>query len=362
MKKAISILTLVLFGILILTSCDDTSDDPSYEIPQTYSFDNVDYSGQEARIAMLAEISAVAKAGNKGELVDADLLKAMFENSNNPFENGDLNANSKNLKSKTFDLDVALIESFFEAQEQASLSAGAVGSNGTAGVVTSNDGAKTYLFDENGYEYAQLIEKGLMGACFYYQMLGTYLTAEKIGEAVDNTEINEGKGTAMEHHWDEAFGYTSLPKNYPADTEGLNFWAKYIQGREGELNSGTKLMEAFIKGRAAISANDMETKNEMVDIIYTEFELVAGGTAIHYINAALTSYNDDALRNHTLSEAWAFVNALQYNPNKSITTQKVKDIRGLLGDNFYLVSRADLEAARAALATELGLEAEANNL
>jgi len=353
---------MALFGLTIMTSCDDTNEDASYDIPETYNFENVDYSGQETRIAMLAELSAYAKTSNNGEVVSAASMQAMFENEGAPFADEALNASTKNLKSKTFELDQSLIESYFQELETATQSAATEGSNGTAGLVTSNDGAKTYFFNENGYEYAQLIEKGLMGACFYYQTLGVYLTPEKIGETVDNTKVEEGKGTAMEHHWDEAFGYLSLPTNYPNSDESLGFWAKYIDGRESALNSGTNLMDAFIRGRAAISADDMGTKAEATAQIYTEFEIVAAATGIHYINSALDSYTDDALRNHTLSEAWAFINALQYNPNKTLSTAEVVEIRDMLGANFYTVSRADLEAAKAELATAFNLTEVADTL
>lgn len=361
MKSLLLLVLTAFFGTLIITSCDN-NDEKAYDIPATYSFDNVDYSGQELRISMLTELVDLAKTGNTGAVVDATKLQAMFENSLSPFSSDELNNTSKNLKSKTFELDQALIESFFTALEEASLSAGAVGSNGTAGIVSSNDGAKTYLFDENGYEYAQLIEKGLMGACFYYQSLAIYLSEEGIGASVDNTIVTEGKGTEMEHHWDEAFGYTSLPVNFPNHSQELHFWGEYIEGRESILNSGTKIMDAFIRGRAAISANDMDIKNEMVDIIHDELELVAGATAIHYINSALNSYTDDALRNHTLSEAWAFINSLQYNPKKTISTQQVVEARDLLGENFYEVSRADLGLAKELLANSLGLSSIADQL
>jgi hypothetical protein len=353
---------VALFSSLLITSCDDTTEDTSYNIPENYEFENVDYSGQETRIAMLAELSAYAKTSNNGEVVSAAEMQAMFENSNAPFADEALNASSKNLKSKTFELDQELIESYFQKLETATQTAATTGSNGTPGLVSSNDGAKTYFFDENGYEYAQLIEKGLMGACFYYQTLGVYLTPAKIGETVDNTEVEEGKGTAMEHHWDEAFGYLSLPVNYPSSDESLNFWGKYIDGRESDLKSGTNLMSSFIKGRAAISADDMKTKAEATAEIYTEFELVAAATGIHYINSALGSYTDDALRNHTLSEAWAFINALQYNPNKTLSTSEVVEIRDMLGDNFYTVSRADLESAKVELATAFNLTEIADTL
>ncbi|MDX1372020.1 MAG: DUF4856 domain-containing protein [Nitrososphaeraceae archaeon] len=348
-------------SIFTFTACDDTEDN-TYSVPANYSFENVDYSGQETRLAMLAEMTALAKTGNNGDLVEANTLANMYANVNAPFSDASLNSADKDLKSKTFELDQQMVESFFTQIENASQSAGATGSNGVAGLVTTNDGSSTYLFDENGYEPVQLIEKGLMGSCFYYQMLAVYLSEEKIGAAVDNNQVTAGKGTDMEHHWDEAFGYTAFPQDYPSNSSSLSFWAKYINGRDELLGSGEILMNAFIEGRAAISASDMDTKNEMADIIKAEMERVSGATAIHYINAALNAYSDDAVRNHTLSEAWAFINALQYNPNKSISTEQINQAIALLGNNFYETPRADLSAAKDLLANALGLTSVADQL
>ncbi len=121
-------------------------------------------------------------------------------------------------------------------------------------------------------------------------------------------------------------------------------------------------MSSFSKGRAAISADDMKTQADATAEISTDFGLVAAATGIHYINSALGSYTDDALRNHTLSEAWAFINALQYNPNKTLSTSEVVEIRDMLGDNFYTVSRADLESAKVELATAFNLTEIADTL
>ena len=51
------------------------------------------------------------------------------------------------------------------------------GSEGVAGVIESADGAKKYFVGDDGLEYTQLIEKGLMGACFYYQATAVYFGA-----------------------------------------------------------------------------------------------------------------------------------------------------------------------------------------
>ena len=104
----------------------------------------------------------------------------------------------------------------------------------------------------DGLDHAQLIEKGLMGACLYYQATSVYFGDDRMN--VDNEMVEVGEGTEMEHHWDEAFGYFGVPKDFPTSTDGLFFWGSYSNQRNGILESNQKLMDAFLKGRAAISA------------------------------------------------------------------------------------------------------------
>ena len=71
--------------------------------------------------------------------------------------------------------------------------------------------------DANGIEYTQLIEKGLMGAVFYYQITNVYLGDGKMDvDNADQVDPDNGKYyTTMEHHWDEAFGYFSDAVDFP---------------------------------------------------------------------------------------------------------------------------------------------------
>ncbi|MDF9797790.1 hypothetical protein OKW21_003053 [Catalinimonas alkaloidigena] len=350
----------IIAGLCLMASCEDDGEDVSYSLPETYNFENVNYSGQTTRLDMMAEMTTYMKTGNEGAVLDAQKLKNMYANLNNPFENSGLNTASKDLKSKTFELDRSMFEGFMEALAEAS-TATQEGSNGVAGVVSSNDGSKKYLMDENGVEYTQVIEKGLMGAVFYYQATAVYFSEEKIGPAVDNTEITEGEGTAMQHHWDEAFGYLGVPQDFPSNTEDARFWGKYGNDRNDLLETNT-IMNDFIKGRAAIVNGDMDTKYEMVNSIRNKWEMISAGTAIHYINSALNNFADDALRNHALSEAWAFVQSLKYNPDRRISLDQIEEIQQLLGNNFYEVSTADLNGAKDLLAELYEMESIQNDL
>ena len=331
-----------------------TYDPVGYDIPSTYNFTNVSYSGQTDRLDMLAEMTTLMKTGNTmGTAVDAQVLKDMYANTGGHFTDADLNSSTKQLKSKTFADDQAMFEGWMEDLAAASQSMTA-GSQGTAGVVTSNNGDKNYLLDENGVEYTQLIEKGLMGACFYYQIAEVYTREGKIGDAVDNTNVTEGKGTDMEHHWDEAFGYMGVPINFPTNTDDVRFIGKYCNGRDAVLSTNSEAIAAFTKGRAAISNNDYPVRDVAAAEVRTAVEKVFAATAIHYLNGANADFADDALRCHQLSEAYAFLAGLKYNTDKTISQSQLDALLTELGLDYYSISSATITSVRDELASIYG--------
>jgi len=349
------LLCAVLLSSILFTACDSTE---KYDIPETYDFENVSYSGQTQRLGMLTEIKAYLSTANvAGTTLDATKLKAMYENDTENAGFAGTYEDSKQLKSKTFENQTTIFETLMDEAATASQSMVAA-SNGTAGVSTSADGEKNYLVSTGGVEYAQVIEKGLMGACFYYQATSVYFGADKMN--VDNETIVEGEGTEMEHHWDEAFGYFGAPIDFPVSTDGLFFWATYSNTVNGTLGTNKTLMDALIKGRAAIHNADLETRDEAITEARAAWEEVVAGSAIHYINSALSNFSDDTRKVHALSEAAAFTYSLQFNEEKTVTNTQVSDILTLLGGssnfstmNFYNVTEADLNTAKDNLANFL---------
>lgn len=353
-------------GLLVLSlfmfSCDDDQSDTSYTTPETYAFDNVDYEGQLQRLSQLQEIkSYLVTAELEGATLDADQLKAMFANDATNAGWSRTYSDSKQLKNKTFENQRPWFEDLMDKVAEASESAGNTAQEGTAGVAVSNDGAKRYLLDANGVELTQLIEKGLMGACFYYQATAVYFGDGKMN--VDNTDVTPSEGTDMEHHWDEAFGYFGVPVDFPVSTDGVVFWGKYSNGRDGLLGTNETMMDGFIKGRAAISNDDLETRDEAIEEVRDAWEIVSAATAVHYINSALDNPNDVARRHHALSEAIAFIYSLQFNPAKTVTNAQVEQlIADLAGSstvaemNLYQTTDDDLKAVRDALSATFGFE------
>ena len=315
---------------------------------------------------MVAEIkSNLLAAGDRGEVISEQALLDAYENVGD--NGGGLFSftSDRQLKNKTFqpDLDDQLFENLFAQAATASVagSQGTTASNGTAGLITREDKGSTILVDGNGREFTQFIEKGLMGAVFYHQIFNVYLTDARTGDDVENVELREGKNyTDMEHHWDEAFGYWSPPVDFTSPWpeergDEVRFWTNYSNVVDnvlnGKLGTNKLIMDAFIAGRAAIVNQDFTTKNEQRSILYDKLELVAAATSIHYINLSLKFLNEGKTGEtfHVLSEAWAFTNALRYNPNRKLDLAVIEEIMetdfGADG-NFWNVTAEGLNAAK----------------
>jgi hypothetical protein len=346
--------------------------DTTIKQPSTYSFSNVSYSGQTDRLDMLAELTTEMKKPATGGAADEQIMLNMFANMNSPFADGALNTSTKQLKNKCYDgtgaaMSSATFEYYISRLANLSTTNTGVWSPGVAGVSTS--GSKAYYFDENGVEYAQVVEKGLMGAVFYFQICETYTRDGKIGDAVDNTTVTDGKGTDMEHHWDEAFGYFGATVDLTEENysdQSLRYHAKYAKkGSDAGLETVGNVMYQFIKGRFAISNKDYTGRDEAAAQLRVEYEKIMVTTAIHYINGSISNFGDDALRNHALSEAYAFIASLHYNSDKQISDADLAmvenyfriDMGGQMVPSFLNVSIATLNSAKDKLSEIYGLDA-----
>lgn len=360
MKIQNKLTSLFAIAILILfAACEDT-DEPgpaTIEVPSTYEFtrngeSSVSYSGQTARLDMLTELKSYIGTANTGATLDEQKLLDMFANENDPFSDATLNESGKQLESKTFVSDVEFFKDILASAASAS-AATSDAAQGQAGLIARGPD-QNILVDEKGWEYTQLIEKGMMGATFLHQIYNVYLTDSKIGNDVENEELSEGKNyTAMEHHWDEAFGYWGVNTAFDSDGE-TRFWGKYTYGRESYLGSAAKLKDAFLKGRTAIVNKDYTERDAQRDVIYEEFELIAAATAIHYLNESITDLNNNEQGNlfHHASEGYGFIMALKYSPYKQITSAQIETILtedlGTDGD-FWTITVEGLNNAKATL-------------
>lgn len=381
--------------------------------PTTYNFSNASYGGQTDRIYMLKELETYLKTVNSGGVVDAAIAKSMYANDGFTWTSEYFTLNgqpTKQLKSKTATDDQANIEALID--QLAALSAAAVSDNdafiesvlganlptcaaaidyladsygysleqsctwdgtpmwdfggmtmGDYCPASCNPDATTltgnYMFDENGFEPVQLLVKGIMGSCFYYQGTSVYLSETKMNVDNDVAALTSDiEYTDMQHHFDESFGYLGAPIDMSiANPDGGNYWGKYAKKTTaGGLTTIDHLMQdGFIAGRHAINNMDYEAHDVAISVIQAEWEMIPVASALYYLNSSIDAIADDAVRNHALSEAIAFMSALKWNSTGTVTPTQVDDMIAMLGDNLFNISATMISDTRDALATAYGI-------
>ncbi|TNF26379.1 MAG: DUF4856 domain-containing protein [Bacteroidetes bacterium] len=367
MRTAINtfrLLALATITAVSITSCNQDDDDDVLEVPSTYEFtrdgqSTVDYSGQTDRLNMLSLISTYMKTSNTvgAAALDAQVLKDMFANQNDPFTGATF---TKDLRSKCFQPDVALYESYMDRLAASSTATGTA-SEGVAGVLVegNTDPTTGYRVDENGVEMIQVIEKGLIGAVFFYQAMEVYLSEDRMG-TIGNDALEEGKNyTAMEHYFDEAFGYFGIPVDFPnaATLEDVKWWGNYCNRRNNDLYPGlnSEIATAFRTARAAIVAKDYEARDEAIRTVQEKWAIVCAATAVDYLREGLSTANLPVYqRHHALSEGIGFMNSLKYHFSggnskfpPSYNFSHVQEALNILNENtnIYNITDSDLNEA-----------------
>lgn len=326
----------------------------SYTVPTTYTFTDesgvstINYSGQTERLNQLREMVVYMKTATTAS-VSGQQLKDMFANTNGNGNGAFSFTSTKQLKDKCFDLDKTLFEAYMDSLALCSSNFAQTASAGQAGTLTTTD-SKKYLFSANGIEYLQLIEKGLMGAVFMNQALNSYFSQAKMN--VDNsTNVAGTNYTAMEHHWDEAFGYFGVDINFPS-VMATDFWGKYSNSQNATLGSNAVMMNNFLKGRAAITNNALTDRDVAIVEIKKMWEKISAYSAMTYLGEAASSFGSDQAKFlHVVSEAYAFVWCLRYAPmdTRSVTNSELDAILAKFGTNFWNISLSDINEIKSAI-------------
>lgn len=354
---------MAILSASVFTGCNTDDDDPinELEVPSTYVFErdgssSVSYTGQTNRGDMLAQLTTKMKTANTlgNAPLDAQELLNMFRNENNPFPV----TYSQKLSDKCFANDVAMFEGWL-TELAANSAVQQTASEGNAGVLVegSSDPTTGYIVNENGIELIQLVEKGLMGAVFYYQAMEVYLSADRMG-TTGNDDVVEGQNYTNQEHWfDEAFGYFGATVDFPASPADDRYWAKYANSRSSGLYPGIsdEISLAFRTARAAITAKDYEARDEAIKDIQEKWAIISASTAVDYLSKSLTSTEIEVYRkHHSLSEAIAFSMALKYHFNGGNSKfppfynyAKVEEALAIIGPetNLYQVGDAEINQA-----------------
>jgi len=355
MKK--NLLLLSSIASLLFISC--SSDDDGLELcgdgdceptettidnPDSYTFtrDNestVSFGGQTTRLKMGDEIlSAFTDVTSTSEQI---LSMYAHEEGANDFEDADLNASDKSVRSKTAAsadffatnaTDQAVIRADFDGWISAQVDEvfpnwEVAAAAGTAGQIA--DGSSTRYINAQGLEYNQAFNKGLIGALTIDQVVNNYLSTAVLDEG-DNVADNDANVvvegevyTNMEHKWDEAYGYVyglNADAANPNDDLGADsFLNKYIGRVEGDddfAGIADEIFQAFKLGRAAIVAKQYDVRDAQAEIIREKLSEVIGIRAVYYLQQGKNSLDQETPDYggafHDLSEGYGFVYSLQF--------------------------------------------------
>jgi hypothetical protein len=273
------------------------------------------------------------------------------------------------------------------------------------------DIASMYVTSE-GIDLAELLQKFLLGAIAFSQAADDYLDDDlpEKGLLAGNGPV-EGKAyTALEHNWDEGFGYFGAARDYLAytddeiagkggrpeyekgyhDTDGdgqidlgseLNFGhavnaAKRDRGATTMVDLTTAAFSGFHAGRALITNAGGELSDEQKaalaghrDQALQAWEQAIAATCIHYLNdmmGDLADESDFATYATHFSELKGFAMSFQFNRRSPLMANDGADfaqLHSLIGVSPMKATPAelaqyatDLMAARVLLGTAYGFD------
>ncbi len=260
---------------------------------------------------------------------------------------------------------------------------------------------------EDGVDLQQLLQKFLLGSIAYSQGADDYLDDDLDGKGLlsDNTALVDGQPyTALEHAWDEGFGYFGATRTYGSlsdddiadigsrdDNEdgAIDLTSERVYGHASNAakrdlgavvatDYTEQAWRAFLGGRTLIDSVEGElTADQLAELrTYRDdavdaWERAIAATVVHYINDVLQDMgkmdgDDYSAASH--AKHWAelkgFSLSLQFNPRSAVSTEDFAALQERIAMAPVLTSAdvdqasLDLIAARDILATSYGFAAE----
>ena len=363
---------------------DNDTDTMTMETPTEFVFESrfeehagessVSYSGQVVRNLLVNDIKSLI-ASNVGGGNTATINSMMANDDPNLaiYTGSGLNT----VQTKYHDISTSQLNDRLAAvTSYADPGYGANAQDMITGWVAESEG---YSVRPGGLDLGQMTQKVMWGAIAYWQGTSKYMS--KIPND-DNTMSDDGDPyTAMEHHWDESFGYFGAARDYNTgysddtdrktdpynDSNGdglIDFKTEYNMGwavtaAKRDLVDGVSvdydftktIFDAYLEGRTLIY-NQAPLDEILVqrDIILNTWEKVVAAVSIHYINdtmsdlEALISAGDSNLAWDNLPESgdgykynihWAemraYAHGLIYNDFKLISDADIATVLGYMG-------------------------------
>ena len=401
MKLKNSLMFLSSLMLFVIIGCDsgDSDDDGAtlIDTPTEYSFESrfnsgessVSYSGQVVRNLLINDIKtqmgADAGSGNPATLV------SMMANDNANQAILSSAGDMSTVQTKYHDISSSHLNDRLTAVDSYIIPG--YNANATAlvngWVQESVANGKTRLTGDNaGIRLDQITQKTLWGAVSYWQATSKYMS--KIPTDDNSMADGDDNYTAMEHHWDESFGYFGAALDYntgytddsdrksgpynDSNSDGsIDFKSEYNAGwavtaakrdvcDACDVNHDfTKtIFDAYLEGRTLIT-NQADLTEILVqrDIVMNTWEKVVAAVSIHYVNdvaadiASLIEAGDTTIapgsdatadyENHW-GEMRGYANGLLYNDFKVITDANLDRILAVMGTAPVYPSNGNFDA------------------
>jgi hypothetical protein len=285
----------------------------------------------------------------------------------------------------------ALVTSWFELIEARSIAI----NNGDYMMDPSGARIVTPYVTDDGLDVSQLLQKFILGAVAFSQGVDDYLDDADEGKGLlaDHTVAVEGKPyTALEHNWDEGFGYFGAARDYlvytddeiakkggredyqghhDTDANGeIDLTAEYNWGhalnaakrdRGASTDFTTDAFMAFYEGRrllasidGALTDEELERLRGYRDVIVGAWENAIAATVIHYINDVIGDMEaGDAYDFYAHAKHWSemkgFALSLQFNPRSPLSSDDFQQMHSLFGLAPELPNSPDADSSRSAL-------------
>ena len=387
MKLKNSLMFLSSLMLFVIVGCSTDDDDNNgdgggttlIDTPTSYSFasrfnegeSSVSYSGQVVRNLLINDIKT-QMGTDAGTMNPATLVSMM---ANDDADRAILSSASMSTdQTKYHDISTSHLNDRLEAVSDIIIP----GYDANAGTLVSGwlqECAAAGKTRANGVRLDQITQKTLWGAVSYWQGTSKYMS--KIPN--DDNSVADGDGaayTAMEHHWDESFGYFGAALDYNTaytddtrkngpnvDSDGSNsidFKSEYNVGWaitaakrdlcsscDEDLDFTKTIFDAYLEGRTLI-ANQADLAEILVqrDIILNTWEKVVAAVSIHYVNdvadeiAALIAAADTSITAGSAATAdyenvWGemrgYANGLLYNTFALIEPDNLERILTVMG-------------------------------
>ena len=378
-------LLLIMLSLFIYTGCEDDHDHEEenkvvkIQEPTTYTFNSrfsegvssVSYSGQVVRNLLINDIKT-QMGTDAGKKNPATLVSMM---ANDDANRAILSASGlTTVQTKYHDISTSHLNDRLTAVASYTIP----GYEANAGTLVNGWVQETVANGKtraSGIRLDQMTQKTLWGAISYWQATSKYMS--KI-PTDDNSVAVEGKSyTAMEHHWDESFGYFGAALDYntgytddndrksspyfDSNSDGkIDFKTEYnvgwavtaakrdlCTGCDAGLDFTKTIFDAYIKGRTMIvNQEPLAQILEQRDLIMATWEKVVAAVTIHYINDviddmdAIIAAGDATVtpassatadyENHW-GEMRGYANGLLYNDFKKIATDNLNRLYVVMG-------------------------------